>query len=190
MEKRKLESGEKGWIIAVVSVLAVAVLVVWGIKTNWGQPAPAQSPAADSPAANETAEKEDLFALDTVEFDLNRYRASGLPVIVVFGTDTCLSCLFQYEALEELQEMVEQKAVLKYVNLTRQPEADNGFRVVVVPTLFFYDQHGNPYAPQDPDAMDMIVYRDAKTNAITATAHEGYLEQEELLSLLKELGMT
>ncbi len=162
-------------------LILVAMMAIWYMKGDEGGKTPSASPSA-APAAG-------LFELDDTAARLNVWKAAELPVILAFGAESSADSQKQHAALEALQAEVRGKAVLKYVDIGAHPDAAKGYTVTVMPTLFFYDKDGKPYAPADPEALDMILYYKEDTKTHQHTAHEGFLGKDALRTVLTEMGM-
>ncbi len=162
-------------------LILVAMMAIWYMKGSDAGQTPSASPSA-VPAAG-------LFELDDTAARLDVWKAAELPVILVFGAESSADSQKQHAALEALQAEVGEKAVLKYVDVGARPDAAKGYTVMVMPTLFFYDKDGKPYAPADPEALDMILYYKDDTETHQNTAHEGFLGKDALRTVLAELGM-
>jgi thioredoxin 1 len=103
--------------------------------------------------------------MDT-EDDLKKALASGRPVLVDFGANSCLPCRQLRPVLKEIGSEYSEKAkilaidVYKYQNLARE------YKVLMLPTLVFFDPKGKE-----------------------AFRHVGILEKEKIVAKLKEIGM-
>jgi thioredoxin len=103
--------------------------------------------------------------MDT-EDDLKKALASGKPVLVDFGANSCLPCRQLRPVLKEIGSEYSEKAkilaidVYKYQNLARE------YKVLMLPTLVFFDPKGKE-----------------------AFRHVGILEKEKIVTKLKEIGM-
>jgi len=103
--------------------------------------------------------------MDT-EDDMKKALASGKPVLVDFGANSCLPCRQLRPVLKEIGSEYSEKAkilaidVYKYQNLARE------YKVLMLPTLVFFDSKGKE-----------------------AFRHVGILEKEKIVAKLKEIGM-
>lgn len=158
-------------------LILVAMMAIWYMRGDDADKTPSASPAAG------------LFVLDDTAARLDVWKAAELPIILVFGAEGSTDSQKQHAALEALQAEVGEKAVLKYVDVGAHPDAAKGYTVMVMPTLFFYDKDGKPYAPADPEALDMILYYKEDTETHQNTAYEGFLGKDALRTVLTEMGM-
>lgn len=106
------------------------------------------------------------FDLDATEnFNLEEILSHGVPVIIDFGSDSCIPCRKMAPILAELNEEYRGKAVIKFVDVGKNPDAAEGFPLKVIPTQFFFDKNGKPYK-----------------------YHEGSMDKESLVEILREMG--
>ena len=68
--------------------------------------------------------------------------------------------------LEELNSELRGKAIVKYIDIDKYPEATKGFNFTLIPTQYFISKDGEIY----------------KT-------HTGIISKEDAISILKEMGM-
>jgi thioredoxin 1 len=138
--------------IIVPILIVIVVFGIWAFKN------------ADSNNENlDTSE----FALDATEdFDLEEILSHGLPVMIDFGADSCLPCKEMAPVLKELNKEYRGKAVIKFVDVWKNQSAAEGFPLRAIPTQFFFDKDGNPYA-----------------------YHEGGMDKASIIEVLEELGV-
>lgn len=129
------------------------------------------------------------FDLDaTKDFDLDKLLSYGLPVIIDFGADSCIPCKEMAPVLQKLNKELRGKAIVKFVDVWKNPDAAGKVPLSVIPTQFFFDKHGKPYEPEYSIKIKKHYSRNA-ADELLFTAHEGGLKKEEMLEILKELGV-
>lgn len=130
------------------------------------------------------------FALNiTEDFDLDELRASGLPILLDFGSETCPPCKQMHPDLEKVNKDLEGKAYVKYIDVWQYQDMIMDFPVKVTPTQLFFDKDGNPYMPKNPESSPFIIYSMRDTGEHVYTAHEGALTEGQMLEFLKEMGL-
>lgn len=160
--------------ILIPILIVIAVVSIYFIKNN-----------SNNAASYTTSE----FGLDATEdFDLDEILSHGLPVMIDFGADSCAPCKAMEPILKELNEELRGKAVVKFVDVWKNPDAAQNMPLRVIPTQFFFDKDGKPYAPSTDDG-SFIMYGSEDTGQHLYTAHEGGMEKDQILEVLKELGV-
>lgn len=130
------------------------------------------------------------FALHiTEEIEFEKLKSYGLPIVIDFGADSCNPCKEMAPVLKELNEELQGKAIIKFVDVRKYQSLAEGYPISVIPTQIFFDANGKPYTPKNPEAMQMRLYALKDTNEHVFTAHEGGMTKEQLLSVLKEMGV-
>lgn len=162
--------------IIIPIFIIIAILGIWIIK-NKNKP-----PIAIS-------ENPDFSLNATEEFDVEKLKYYNLPIILDFGADYCPPCREMAPILVKLNQDLQEKAIIKYIDIEEFPELAKDYPISVIPTQMFFDMEGKPYSPSDPKALDMIIYTLKDTGEHIFTAHEGILTEEVALVVLKEMGM-
>jgi thioredoxin 1 len=163
-------------IIVPIALLCV-VVAIWFIKNN--------RELIDSSGSDNTA-----FALHTTKkIDLEELKSHGVPIIIDFGADSCLPCKEMAPVLKELNEELRGKAIIKFVDVWKYQDLTKGYPIDLIPTQIFIDAKGKPYNPKNPEAMQMNLYSRKDTGEHVFTTHEGGMSKEQLLTVLKEMGM-
>lgn len=172
-----LKNGKK-WLRIVIIILIVGIAAgIYLIKNPLGQD---QYNSAEF----------DLDATD--DFSLSAILGNNLPVIIDFGADSCIPCKEMAPILKDLNQELRGKAVVKFVDVWKNPAAGREVPLEVIPTQFFFNADGTPYIPADVEAAaakGFILYTDRTSGAHVFTAHQGGLDKETILAVLKEMGM-
>jgi thioredoxin 1 len=130
--------------------------------------------------------KSDLDA--TNNFNLDQLKTYGLPMIIDFGSDSCIPCKEMAPTLKALNEELKGKAIVKFVDVWKNEAAAGNLPLKVIPTQFFFDKTGKPYVPKDNES-GFTMYSDKTTGEHIFTVHEGGMEKEAILKVLKEMGL-
>ncbi|MDD5382163.1 MAG: thioredoxin family protein [Candidatus Margulisbacteria bacterium] len=96
--------------------------------------------------------------------DLTSALKSGLPVVVKLGADQCLPCRAMKPVLKELAAEQKGKIIVLDLDINENRELAREFKVTLIPTVIFYDKHGEPKAKST-----------------------GYMSKDELLKKIAEL---
>lgn len=167
--------------ILVPVLIAVAVIVIWVVKTN-----PAPTPVDED---HKVAENEE-FVLDATAIDLDALKAYNLPIIIDFGADYCAPCREFYPVLKTMNAEMQGKAIIKFVDTEKYSDIASAYPLQVIPTQVFFDSDGTPYVPSDSIDIDFTMYSSKDTNEHIYTVHEGGLTAEQMRAILEDMGVT
>jgi thioredoxin 1 len=168
-------------IIVPVLILA-ALTVIWVVKTH---PTPT---AIDNNLV--TAENKEDFLLETTSVDLKTLTAYGLPIIIDFGSDSCIPCKEMAPVLKTMNAEMQGKAIIKFVDVWKHAEAADGFPIQVIPTQVFIKADGTPYVPSDGIDVEFTMYTHKETGEHAFTVHQGGLTEDQMRAILTEMGVT
>lgn len=125
----------------------------------------------------------------TEEIDLEKLKSYGIPIIIDFGSESCISCKEMAPILKKLNKDLSGKAIIKSIDVVKYPEFAQDYPINVIPTQIFFDKDGNPYVPTDDNSSGMTMYTTKDTKEHVLTAHSGILTEREFLGILNELGL-
>ncbi len=188
MENEDIEINKKK-TKAKIMVPLIIVLIIAGI---WFAKELQRGPAGDvmDGGDGEIVIQNEDFALNaTEEFDLERLKAYGLPMMIDFGSATCPPCREMAPALKKVHGGLLEKVIIKYVDVDNLREITADYPIRVVPTQLFFDKDGKPFMPADPEASQMLIYTAKDTEEHVFTAHEGALTERQMLEIFAEMGM-
>ena len=168
--------------ILVPVLIFISLTVIWAVKTH-----PTPTPIDDSPIS---AEDEADFALEAASVDLAALTAHGLPIIIDFGSDTCVPCKEMAPVLETMNAEMQGRAIIKFVNIGKNTNAADGFPIEVIPTQIFINPDGTPYVPGDDAKAQFILYAYEDTGEHAFTVHQGGLTEDEMRTILTDMGVT
>lgn len=177
----------------ILPILLIALVAsIWIIKSNER----ASEEVAITPEAvvENTANKTQAttnpdFSLAASTIDLEKLKTYGLPILIDFGAETCIPCREMAPVLKKLNEEWQGKVIVKFVDISKYPDAAADFPVQVIPTQFFFDAKGKPYVPSDPEGMQMQIYTLRDTQEHVYTAHMGGMTEEQVKAVFAEMGV-
>ena len=178
----------------VIPVLIVAVIgVIWLIKASNNQPGETSSPQNIENGAElpEHLKDADFSLAVTAEVDFAALAEYGLPVIVDYGSDSCIPCKQMAPALKTLNEEMTGKAFVKFADVWVYTDAANNVPIQVIPTQVLFNADGTPFVPSDELAaeIEFSMYSDKTSGDHVFTVHQGGLTEEQMRSILKEMGV-
>jgi thioredoxin 1 len=68
--------------------------------------------------------------------------ASGQPALIEFGADTCSQCKRMKGVLDGIAQRYRGRAQVIQVNVNREKALTRQFRIMVIPTLVYFDRQG------------------------------------------------
>ena len=178
MESNQKEDASKNRVLKIIVPILIIVVIggIWFLKNTDKSPITTN----DNPD----------FALHVTEkLDLEQLKSYGLPIVIDFGADSCIPCKEMAPVLVKLNEELQGKAIVKFVDVWKYQELAEGYPISVIPTQVFFDKDGKPYTPADPQASRMNMYSLKDTNEHVFTTHEGGMTEEMVLAVLKEMGL-
>lgn len=179
----------------IVPVLIIAVVCGIWIYKNGEKKEQNTTPQAQTQnntqekLSDSVSDKNSDFALAATNVDLDKLKSYGLPIIIDFGADSCVPCKEMAPILKKLNEELQGKVIVKFVDVWKYQEAAANFPVQVIPTQFFFNADGTPFVPSNPDAMQMDMYSTKDTNMHVYTAHQGGMTEEQIKAVLAEMGV-
>lgn len=113
--------------ILVPVLIAITLTVIWKVKTH---PTPT--------AIDEDTGKIEDFVLATSSVNLDKLKEYKMPIIIDFGSDSCIPCQQMAPVLEVMNEEMQGKAIIKFVDVWKYQDAAKDFPVQVIPTQVFF----------------------------------------------------
>jgi thioredoxin 1 len=99
--------------------------------------------------------------------ELKQALASGKPVLVDFGANSCLPCRQMRPVLKEIGSQYSEKARVLVIDVYKYQKLAQEHKVMLIPTLVFFDPKGKE-----------------------AFRNVGIMEKEKIVAKLKEIGMS
>ena len=135
---------------------------------------------------------ETLLPLHVSGIDLENLKTYNLPMIIDFGADECIPCKQMEPVLEEVHVLMNEKAIIQFVDVWKNPNAAEGFPVTVIPTQIFINSDGTPFDVSDKLKKQISGFRkyyNSETKELEYTAHVGGLTKRQMLKILEEMGV-
>ena len=175
--------------IAAPVIIILFIVGIWAFKnigdTEEEPVIPTQT--ADDPTATPAAE--DDFALEAKTLDLEVLGSYGMPIVIDFGADWCGPCRAFEPILDAMHEEMLGKAIIKYVDTDEYSDITAKFPVSVIPTQVFINADGTPYQPSADIGIEFISYANKESGELEFTVHQGGLTEEELRTILTDMGV-
>ena len=185
--ENKIKSKRKLAKKIIIPVLLICIVFgIWIVKIKVENSNPLKS---DNASGNVETTNPDFALNVTTELDMEKLKSYGIPIIIDFGADSCIPCKEMAPVLKALNKELQGKVIIKFVDVWKNETLSKGYPVSVIPTQIFIDANGNPYTPKNPDALKMKIITAGEPKKHIFTAHEGGMTKEQLMSVLKEMGM-
>ncbi len=131
------------------------------------------------------------FTLSVTAIDLPSLKEHGMPMILDFGADDCVPCKEMAPVLVNLNAEMQGQAIIKFVDVWKNPNGSTGFPVTTIPTQILVNADGTPYTPSE-EVSDLIVfqkYAHKETGEHIFTTHQGGLTEEQMRLILADMGV-
>jgi thioredoxin 1 len=154
------------------------------------QTKPDESQQADTEKADNEETAAD-FSLDVSEMiHYEELAAYGLPIIVDYGSDSCIPCKQMAPVLEKMNEEMQGKSFIKFVDVWKYPDAAGNVPVQVIPTQILVNADGSPFVPSEELAaqIEFIMYSSKDTGEHVFTVHQGGITEDQMRMILTEMG--
>lgn len=172
----------------LIPVLIVAIIVGMWIYKN-------ASEKEEISQANNTNVSENItdakFPLKITSVNLEGIKQYGVPVILDFGSDSCIPCKEMAPVLKKLNEEMQEKAAIQFMDVWKYTDGVQDFPVQVIPTQVLFNADGTPFMPSEELAqkIQFDMYSHRETNEHIFTVHQGGLNEEQMRAILKEMGV-
>lgn len=173
MNKRKLLIR-----ILVPVLIAITLTAIWIVKTH---PIPT--------AFDESTGKIEDFVLAASSVNLDELKEYKLPIIIDFGSDSCIPCQQMAPVLETMNEEMQGKAIIKFIDVWKYQDAAKDFPVQVIPTQVIFDSEGKPYTPSEDIGIEFTMYSSKDTEEHVYTVHQGGLTEEQMRAIFNDMGV-
>ncbi len=136
-------------------------------------------------------ETNQAFPLQVESIDVEELSAYELPMIIDFGANDCVPCKEMAPILVTLNEEMQGKAIIQFVDVWETPGAATGFPIQVIPTQVFVNADGTPYTPsfEVENSIQFTMYKDSEYGTHIFTVHQGGLSEDEMRLILEDMGV-
>ncbi len=186
MDKKRLAK------IAVPLVIFLLVAGVWFLKNRGTVARVPVDIQADAAAKVPPLANDPNFTLHTERIDLEVLSAHELPMILDFGSDSCVPCIEMAPVLETMNAEMQGKAIIRFVDVWKHTNGADGFPIQVIPTQVLLNSDGTPYVPGvavERAGIRFTMYSTKDTNEHAFTVHQGSLTEEQMRLILKDMGV-
>ncbi|MEA4831340.1 MAG: thioredoxin family protein [Oscillospiraceae bacterium] len=177
MDNKKTDKKKLFVKILVPVLIAVSLTVIWIVKTH---PTPTQ--------IDENGNIAD-FVLEAESIDLEALKAYGLPIIIDFGSDSCIPCKAMAPVLQTMNAEMQGKVIIKFVDVWKHAGAADGYPIQYIPTQIFFNTDGIPYVPSNNIGIEFTMYDYKDTGAHAFTVHQGGLTEDQMRVILADMGI-
>jgi len=166
-------------IMIVLASISLVIVGVWLIKNT----------AKQVGYGGDQSSNPD-FTFDITEtIDMTRLKSYGLPIIIDFGSSTCVPCKELYEVILELNRELQGKAIIRYVDTGKFKDITAEFPIRVLPTQIFIGADGKAFMSESPLFTQNMVFSMRSSIEHEFTIHEGALTKGQLTGILQEMGI-
>lgn len=140
----------------------------------------------ESEALKETAEGDfDLYNGDNI--DVERYKEYKRPMMIVFGSESCIYCKQMQPDLVKLNEEVNGKALVKYIDINKYPEFSAKWPIQATPAIILVDSEGKPYEPSEKYAKNVYKFKAQGSDDHALSMAFGKLDKSMMEEILGEM---
>ena len=180
--------------LLLVAIL-VAIAAIWFVKNGSRTKGSADqatevTQTAETTESDATPDQAADFQLEAEAIDLAALLSYKLPIIIDFGSDSCIPCQQMAPVLKSANEDYQGKAIIKFVDVWKYTDAANNFPVQVIPTQVFINADGTPYVPSEDIGIEFGFYNTKDTQKHVFTVHQGGLTDEQMRAILADMGVS
>ncbi len=129
------------------------------------------------------------YPLTVTSVNIDTLQEHNLPMIIDFGADSCIPCKEMAPVLKKLNKEMQDKAIIQFVDVWKNPDSAKNFPIQVIPTQLFYTADATPYVPSNSMKIPFTLYNDKNTGEHLFTVHQGGLTETQMRSVLHDMGV-
>lgn len=178
--------------IIIPVLLVIVVAGIWAVKNAQQKKDLVNDPTivqTDAQGNTQAGSNPDFAYAVTGDFDVEKLKSYGLPIIIEFGADWCAPCKQMKPIVTALNKELLGKAIVRYIDTDKYGSLLSDYNFQYIPTQLFINADGTPYNPANATKIQMDLHYDSATNELDYTTHTGTLTKQELLDILEEMGM-
>lgn len=182
--------------VLIIPIIIIVIVGIWFLKNgkelNDVETVPQTTESNVTDKNDESVDDADFSLAATELIDYEELSKFGYPIIVDYGSDECIPCKQMAPVLKTLNEELQGKVFVKFVDVWKYPEAAANAPIQVIPTQIFFNADGTPFAPSDELAskIPFDMYSSKDTGEHIFTVHQGGITEAEMRLILAEMGVT
>lgn len=178
-------------VLPIVIVLALVGMYFVKNKESLKTSSVNETNVSSTEMANSDADGDFSLDIESGLPKLEEYAKAGLPAVIDYGSETCPPCRMMKPEYKKFHEKMVGKAFVKYVDIDDNPDAAKEAPIQVIPTQIFYNADGTPFEPSKElrEKYQLQMYNHNVTKKHMFTIHQGFLNEEQLLEIVKEMGV-
>ena len=153
-------------VVTLIAVAALVAGVAWFRAARAGSSTSTPTPAPAPANAGELCPEPPPAAWGSAVPTSGPAAAARMLRVVDLGADKCIPCKQLAPILEELRKEYAGRVVVEFIDVWKNPQAGEPYKIRVIPTQVFFDADGKE------------VWR-----------HEGFLPKAEFIAKFAELGV-
>ena len=166
-------------LIIVVFIILALVAGIWYMKQQ-------------EENSNNMKQSEIETPLEITSLNLEELKNKKMPIILDFGSDSCVPCIEMQPVLEKINLDYQNKALIHFIDVWKYPSLAQDLPIQLIPTQIFINSDGTPYNPSE-EILNTIpgfqIYVDQDTNEYVYTTHQGGLTEKQMIKILTQMGV-
>jgi thioredoxin 1 len=190
--RRKLLLMSRKRLVKIIVPICILLVVagIWALKNiNQGSEAQATPIENKDSTSLVTPKNDEDFQLETTAIDMEALKEYSLPIVIDFGSDSCIPCKEMAPVLKTMNTEMQGKAIIKFVDVGKHAGAADGFPIQVIPTQVFINADGTPYVPSEDIEVEFTMYSYKETGEHAFTVHQGGLTEDQMRAILADMGV-
>ncbi|MGB9643291.1 MAG: thioredoxin family protein [Candidatus Ratteibacteria bacterium] len=150
-------------LVTIICIAAITIIIVnKTTESRYNQKIAASSKTYNAPEETKNTQLETGIKQPEQK---KTEKKKNIPKLIDLGADKCVPCKMMAPVLEELKNQYQGKLEVEFIDVWKNSEAGDSYRIRLIPTQIFLDENGNE------------LYR-----------HEGFMSKQDILNKWNELG--